>query len=727
MRWHAQHNSVHLSRRAAYALSDNDNTPAPDGTLNDGPSKTLEKRVEMTCGADGFSECKYAKTNKSNQNVPIAVGIVSMDTSNSRKLRSVPLVVALTAFVFFYRKYKKRQRLEDIKNNDKHGSLDFGMAEVQGRKKTKKGKKGAPEMAVNDLGDEKKFHRQHGMSLDMGSPYIIPGDIAPSRGSFNSTSRSAHGGDDPYQAINLMKSPSRSTSNPPTSKTFMSQSSDDNPQNSTTNLLRGAQKPSRTSPPNDMASLTTRSSSPTTVPSISVPEPSHSVSRKPVGLRKPGSNDDSLPEAAGSPQPPPAPPKDSTTPASNFSLPKNVDRSSISTQGTANASQERAHSPPPPLPQRSSSKGVAMHSSGGVNSTPFDDYQTYADVLGIAQLDSKTSPPLGQDPNAALSTIHEPGTGAPRGDGLAVPEGQQDTRRYSAGLRPLPAVDPADNAEQRANRIRSFYKEYFEETYQGDDYDNYDYGEYYEDYGQEYLNGATIWDPETGQFVMAGGAPYAEPVTRRAMTPPPRGPPRFRAGPGGHRFTSSSGQSHAGGRARAFSSASGRPAPGGRGRPPKRRLPPPGPLSNLPTPHLLKDDSAAFSAIDFAPPPSMRDQRAGRSASPRMDARPFSPSVRAHTPLTTSFQDLAAMPSPHALRKSGTFTALDFAPPQPRFRGGDNASDAGSIRSGKSGLSAHHAANIHQGAYRLSRLQQDNVGTKDDLLSTLKPKWEMGR
>ena len=520
------------------------------------------------------------------------------------------------------------------------------MAGVQGKKKNKKGKKGGPEMVVNDLGDEKKLHRHHGMSLDMGSPYIIPGNnIAPSRSSFNSTSRSAHGNDDPYQAISLLKSPSRSASAQPKPKAFMSQGSDENPQNSTTNLLRGAQKPSRDSPPQDMASLTTRSSSPTNMPSIAVPEPSHSLSRKPVGLRKPGSNDESSPEGAESPQPPPAPPKDGA-PASNFSLPKNVDRSSISTQGTANAPHDRASSPPPPLPlpQRASSKGPAMQSSGGVNSNPLDDYQTYADVLGIAQLDSKPSPTTEQDPNASLPTIHEPGTRAPRGDGLAVPE--QDNRRYSAGLRPLPSVDPADNAEQRANRIRSFYKEYFEETYHGDDYDNYDYGEYYEDYGQEYLNGATIWDPETGQFVMAGGAPYAQPVTRRAMTPPPRGPPRFRAGPGGHRFTSSSGQSHAGGRARAFSSASGRPQAGGRGRPPKRRLPPPGPLSNLPTPHLLKTDQAAFSAIDFAPPSIFKDQREGRSASPRMDARPFSPSVRAHTPLTSFSQDLAVMPSP---------------------------------------------------------------------------------
>src|SRR5690606_21551477 len=47
---------------------------------------------------------------------------------------------------------------------------------------------------------------------------------------------------------------------------------------------------------------------------------------------------------------------------------------------------------------------------------------------------------------------------------LAAP--QQDERRLSVGLRPLPPYEIMDSEdpEHRANRIRSFYKEYFEDT-----------------------------------------------------------------------------------------------------------------------------------------------------------------------------------------------------------------------------------------------------------------------
>lgn len=80
----------------------------------------------------------------------------------------------------------------------------------------------------------------------------------------------------------------------------------------------------------------------------------------------------------------------------------------------------------------------------------------------------------------------------------------------------------------------------------------------------------------------------------------------------------------------------------------------------------------------------------------------------------------------HALRKSGTFTSLDFAPP-PRFKNADggNGSDAGSIRSNRSGISQMHNNALRAGAYRVSRLPQDMVGTKDDLDIALKPSWNL--
>lgn len=78
----------------------------------------------------------------------------------------------------------------------------------------------------------------------------------------------------------------------------------------------------------------------------------------------------------------------------------------------------------------------------------------------------------------------------------------------------------------------------------------------------------------------------------------------------------------------------------------------------------------------------------------------------------------------HALRKSGTFTALDFAPP-PRFKNSDTGSDSGSIHSNRSGRSAMQVANIRAGAYRLSRIPRDVAGTKDDLATALRPTWDM--
>ncbi|KKK24300.1 hypothetical protein ARAM_007416 [Aspergillus rambellii] len=296
---------------------------------------------------------------------------------------------------------------------------------------------------------------------------------------------------------------------------------------------------------------------------------------------------------------------------------------------------------------------------------------------------------------------------------------RRDTRRLTMtmGLRPLPPEDPADNPEQRANRIRSFYKEYFDESKAGAR------ETYYEDYPVDYYaDEEHAFDPVTGGYFDAVPAPYAEPVNRRAMTPPPRAPPRFQ-GAARHVATGSvggySGRFQPPG-PRAFSSASGRiPGP----RAPRQPLPVPSPLSILPTPHMLKDDSLMM-AIDYAPGKTFKDQREGRPETPLGGVRPFSPGLRAHTPLASAFDELSVIPSAHALRKSGTFDNLDFAPP-PRFKMADTASDAGSIRSNRTGISAAHLYNIRTGAYRVSRLPAGTVGTKDDLMSNLKPSWDM--
>ncbi|PVI07856.1 hypothetical protein DM02DRAFT_234598 [Periconia macrospinosa] len=295
--------------------------------------------------------------------------------------------------------------------------------------------------------------------------------------------------------------------------------------------------------------------------------------------------------------------------------------------------------------------------------------------------------------------------------GLGVDDFGQNTNRLSMSLRPLPppSEEANESAEQRANRIRSFYKEYFDDSKPEPVDASNVYSDYYEDYSSEYLDG-TVFDPETGSFVVAHAqgpqAPFAQPVTRRAMTPPPRAPPRFRSNTG--RMPPP----------RNMSSMSGRMGP-------RKPAPPPVVLSSLPTPAQLKEDTALFNAMDFAPPVSFRERQNGmRPDSPLGNPRPFSPLVRPHTPLASAYDDLAAMPSPHLLRKSGTFTALDFAPP-PRFRDPDNMSDAGSIRSNRSGMSQAGRLAIRNGAYRVSKIPKEMVTTKDDLAAQLRPQMSL--
>jgi hypothetical protein len=323
---------------------------------------------------------------------------------------------------------------------------------------------------------------------------------------------------------------------------------------------------------------------------------------------------------------------------------------------------------------------------------------------------------------------------------LAAP--QDETKRLSVGFRPLPPSEimETEDPEYRANRIRSFYKEYFDDKnprqsmlvpppippqhqqrqQQADDqhqtpqdqhqqqphdqnqrqsHDQYqqphgyqqeqqyhDYNEnfapqppplrqntapnnyhqggtqYYEDYDSSYMghDQGAVFDPDTNTFVM----PYAQPVHRRAMTPPPRGS-RFRGGPPprhpNHRFHGSvGGMSLPGGRGpprpgssastqygpiRPGSSASGRfNAPRGR---PKPRGPPPSALTTLPNPAKLKDDSfALLNASDFAPPDGYKERQRGRSQSPAPERRPYHLKVPIINQLSSSYEELGSVPSP---------------------------------------------------------------------------------
>jgi hypothetical protein len=374
---------------------------------------------------------------------------------------------------------------------------------------------------------------------------------------------------------------------------------------------------------------------------------------------------------------PPTPPKQTITPKRQ-SPPQQHQQPNQYQQNNyppARTSSNQQYSNEYPTQQRQSNENYAANYSNHQTNNYMSDNDNYGEFNPYSQRESSGSyssvPPRGQSLANQMPVVDE----YPQQDQYAQPPPEPqdwaqdldyDPRRVSVFMRPLPPEDPNDTPEVRANRIRSFYKEYFDKAqymnqggrngqYQQGGYQQgavpYPYqlqaGDYYdyEDYGQEYMNAATVYDPETGGFVV-GNAPYAEPVTRRAMTPPPRAPPRFR-GNGPPSAPGSRPGSRPGSNQTWNMPPRGASAMSYRGRTQQRKpMPPPTPLISLPTPHKLGVDSI-LTGLDFAPPVSFRDRQAGRRPdSPMGTSRPYSPAVRAHNPLTSSFDDLAIIPSP---------------------------------------------------------------------------------
>ena len=251
------------------------------------------------------------------------------------------------------------------------------------------------------------------------------------------------------------------------------------------------------------------------------------------------------------------------------------------------------------------------------------------------------------EPKVPNIEVHDDEEHHDQGDGQNYRQNYAQYQRHSMmGIRPLPPDDPSENPEQRANRIRSFYKEYFEEnrpgkqpTYQHyyDGSENYGDQGYYDDqyYGEGYDQGDEYYDYD-GYDQGYDDPYYGQEHYSQPMGLPPVGP-RFRGQAGKPRSFSSVG--HYPPPRKAMSTVSG----GGPRR--KKALPPPKALHVLPTPHKLKDD--LYLPIDFAPPSRTMGQRAGTpDGLSRGGERPYSPTVRAHLPIASSFDDLAVMPSP---------------------------------------------------------------------------------
>ncbi|KAI1328621.1 hypothetical protein F5Y16DRAFT_152694 [Xylariaceae sp. FL0255] len=675
----------------------------------------------------------------------------------------IPLLVIAVGIFYVARRGRQRRAREDAEATNKYKSMDFGLEEGGTKRKS-----GFP------LGKEKNPNHKVQLSMDMNlsSPYLLPPTVHGSRESMNSLTKSlniedpyrpvmAHVGSDVGSMRSFRRSQADRTSSIYTSNKTprISVSDPPNQHHQRDNVVSPIQTPPSAVKPHEAPNMdaptvpaksgfrfTDDSPGIEQVPKIQEPEPvATAISRQPI-TREPH------PVSAGIisvPEPQAAEfvnERESMLPAESETH-RTPDGLGIMDHRASRTSSRNSRASGP-NGMHSASRVSSMNSrasgmQGAVrpprtdsmpvihDSNAMDDYSSYADHFHVDEPNFDNY----QDADELHIPMHREEE-APHSAGLGVPG--QDTRRLSVGFRPLPPDEmlESEDPEFRANRIRSFYKEYFEE-----DGSNRPPmpgpADYHEDYDAGYLGEAAYFDPDSNAFVM----PYAQPVTRRAMTPPPsnrrpmpghrqRGPPGPRGPPGGMRGPP-------GERPRAGSTMSASrfgpmsPRPGSSasntrfGGKPKTPLPPPSTLSTLPTPSKLKDDSfALMGSIDFAPPPTFRDQAAGRSQSPLGERKPYQLHTPIHSPLVSAFDETASLPSPHLLRKSGTFTGLDFAPPR-RFKDPETMSDSGSVRSMQSGISNAGLSAIRAGAGRVSRLPGDMVFTQAAMGDTLKPQWGM--
>ncbi|KAE8348332.1 hypothetical protein BDV28DRAFT_97513 [Aspergillus coremiiformis] len=628
-----------------------------------------DSNPSQTCSAgDNSSKCEKPTSTTSTTTLPVVLGAV------------VPILCAVIVLVYLHRRNVRKLRNEDA--NDKHRSLDFGL--------DLKPTGGGRAMRQTEKPNGGQNHNK-GISLDIGpSPYLLPPGLHRSRDSLHSLSRSI-GDDDKYRhaasylggdniSVGSHSRGAQDEASSLTGSTNKATLGDDMKHG----LLRNAQRMSRSSPPLYTSCGENRAQGHVTQPD---PGFQFELPRSPSPVLIPGAP--SIKEPI-------------------------VSVESVSND-TGSFGKRDNHAPP----EKRLNTALQDPMTAPRISLPLSDAASdYDDNKGS----DITTPAVNSD-QVKSNPDHDKIPSQPATPDISLKESSQaehlvvdprrDTRRLTLGLRPLPPEDPSDNPEQRANRIRSFYKEYFDESKNG--------RETY--YGPEsYHDGGYHYDAATKHYYGGFPAPFTEPLTRRAMTPPPRAPPRFQ-GAGKHMPSGSIGgfsdRLNSPG-PRAFSSASGK-LPGAPK--PRKPAPPPAPLQILPTPHMLKDASI-MGSTEYAPGKSYKNQREGHPGTPLGGLQPFSPTMRAHTPLVSAFNDLAVIPSPHALRKSGTYDNLDFAPP-PRFKNFETASDSGSIRSNRTGISTTHLQNIRTGAYRVSRLPPGTVGTKDDLISNLRPTWDM--
>lgn len=645
---------------------------------------------------DNSGPCeKYYNAGGSGNTLPIVLGVV------------IPLGIAIVLLVYLHRRHVLKLRKEDA--DDRHKSLDFGMGEGQGKTGKQKGQV-RPEMATAMEKETGGSRRERGLSMDLEAhnPYVLPPTLNHSRESLHSLSRSITG-DDKYRATNFIPDdgsirPASSLRSPldDSSSTFTGSSSRRFNFDSKHNLLTNAQGvPS--GPPAHRGSISStrdRSVDPITGARQPLPPPNGNLlapgaadpardsfvsttsSTGGVNALRASNNylaqfisggaaqnaqetnqktpavavNEMNPERAAEEirAPPPAMMKDDIRfSETSLSPPATQDRFPETPSITLNAPADQQPVDPstdrhPRLPQLSfiDSQGQKQNSLEPemfpeVDTAPPTNSTLHSATTSIDHpydnQSGQQAHPQTQNPDQydEADDYYEEDEDV-YGDyyqGYGYQDGY-DPRRSTMGMRPLPPDDPSENPEDRANRIRSFYKEYFDDS---KPHNGGQPGGHYGGQHQGQYDGG-YYDDQAGYYDNYGPDGYYD----QAQYYPPRGGTAAGAY-GRHRATVSNGSYMSGPGPRAYSSVSGRYGPPPRTAPKKREVPLKT-LHVLPTPHMLKDDT--FLPIDFAPPKKIHNQRSGTPDSLRGGERPYSPSVRAHVPLASSFDDLAMIPSP---------------------------------------------------------------------------------
>ena len=621
--------------------------------------------ASTSCGPnDKAGACeKYFGSDGSGNTLPIVLGVV------------IPVVIAFAVLIYLHRRHVKKLKKEDAE--DKHKSLDFGLGYGGGIGHNKKKGQKFPEMTMASEKREERGRQPRGLSmdLDMNNPYLLPPGLQGSRESLHSLSRSING-EDRYRPTAFIpddgsiRSPSSVRSPADDASSWTGSSIRRFDYDSKQNLVPNAQpnpvgRPSFGSAASIDRGLSRDNDPPSRKPvnnsnlNLLAPGPTADArdsfvstvsSNGPVSALRASNNYLAQYISGGKKQdpvttpsepvvsattlnastdlavPPPVIVKDDYHSRQPSAVPSSIQEpNSTAPSITFNAPEDKEAWPSSQYEGRDiSHSSVEQSSSAYTNDPSTDSTRQYTPATSTepTRNDDPSHPPEPHAQNGVntdddhvdyYDEAEEYTTYIDNQDELGY-----DPRRLTWGTRPLPPDDPSENPEQRANRIRSFYKEYFDESKpQAPEQDYYDGSEgYYDTYNQDaYYDQSQYYPP-------------------RGYPPPPVA--------GRHRATVSNGSYMAG--PRAFSSASSRDQPR-YPMPRKQHLPPPKALNILPSPHLLKD-GATMLPTDFAPPQKFSNQRSGTPTSLRGGARPYSPSVRAHVPLASSYDDLAIMPSP---------------------------------------------------------------------------------